>query len=30
MKIESLCLGELSTNCYLVELPCGMIVIDPA
>ena len=30
MKIESLCLGELSTNCYLVELACGLIVIDPA
>jgi glyoxylase-like metal-dependent hydrolase (beta-lactamase superfamily II) len=30
MNVETLCLGPLQTNCYLVELPSGLLVIDPA
>lgn len=29
MKIETLCLGPLATNCYLVEIGEALLVIDP-
>ena len=29
MKIETLCLGPLATNCYLVEIGDALLVIDP-
>ncbi len=30
MQIESICLGQLATNCYLVETKNKTIIIDPA
>jgi glyoxylase-like metal-dependent hydrolase (beta-lactamase superfamily II) len=30
MNVETLCLGALRTNCYLVTRPEGLLVIDPA
>lgn len=30
MKIASICLGPLATNCYLVESSDGTILVDPA
>jgi hydroxyacylglutathione hydrolase len=30
MRIESLCLGSLATNCYLVETDAARVLIDPA
>ena len=30
MHISSACLGSLATNCYLVELDSGILLIDPA
>jgi glyoxylase-like metal-dependent hydrolase (beta-lactamase superfamily II) len=29
MKVETLCLGPLATNCYLVEIGETLVVIDP-
>ena len=30
MQVESICLGSLATNCYLVEVNGSTILIDPA
>lgn len=30
MRVSSVCLGSLATNCYLVELESGTLLIDPA
>ncbi len=30
MRISSACLGSLATNCYLLELESGTVLIDPA
>jgi len=30
MRVSSACLGPLATNCYLVELESGTLLIDPA
>ena len=30
MRISSACLGSLATNCYLIELDAGTLLIDPA
>jgi len=30
MKVRSICLGPLSTNCYLIEVDGKRILIDPA
>jgi hydroxyacylglutathione hydrolase len=30
MRVSSTCLGPLGTNCYLVELASGTLLIDPA
>jgi glyoxylase-like metal-dependent hydrolase (beta-lactamase superfamily II) len=30
MKVESICLGELATNCYLLHINGRIVVIDPA
>ena len=30
MRISSACLGSLATNCYLIELDSGNLLIDPA
>lgn len=30
MRISSACLGPLSTNCYLIELEAGTLLVDPA
>lgn len=30
MRISSACLGPLATNCYLIELDSGTLLIDPA
>jgi len=30
MRVSSACLGQLGTNCYLVEVESGTLLIDPA
>jgi len=30
MKVRSICLGPLSTNCYLIEIAGRRILVDPA
>lgn len=30
MKVKSICLGRLATNCYLIEIDRVRIIIDPA
>jgi hydroxyacylglutathione hydrolase len=30
MRVSSACLGSLATNCYLIELDAGTLLIDPA
>jgi hydroxyacylglutathione hydrolase len=30
MRVSSACLGSLATNCYLIELDSGTLLVDPA
>jgi hydroxyacylglutathione hydrolase len=30
MRVSSTCLGSLATNCYLIELDSGTLLVDPA
>lgn len=30
MRVTSICLGSLATNCYLIEAPGATVLIDPA